>query len=52
MCGRFTLHHTPAEIAERFGVQKSLFDPHERYNIAPTQTVAVVTYNARGDEET
>jgi putative SOS response-associated peptidase YedK len=51
MCGRFTLHHTPDEIAARFAVQNVLFEPGDRYNIAPTQKVAVVTYNAHGDEK-
>jgi putative SOS response-associated peptidase YedK len=42
MCGRFTQHHTPEEVAVRFNVKSLdyLFDP--RYNIAPTQPVAAV----------
>jgi putative SOS response-associated peptidase YedK len=43
MCGRFTLHHSPAQIAMRFGVQQVAAEPTERYNIAPTQSVAVIT---------
>jgi putative SOS response-associated peptidase YedK len=44
MCGRFTLYHTPEEVAERFGVLEAL-ETEARYNIAPTQSVAVVTQN-------
>ncbi len=43
MCGRFTLHHSTDEVAERFAVQEALFDIAPRYNIAPTQPVAAVT---------
>ncbi|SRR5579884_287706 len=42
MCGRYSLHHSPDQIAMRFGVQEMLVSPAERYNIAPTQPVAVV----------
>lgn len=42
MCGRFTQHHTPEEVAVRFEVETVdyLFEP--RYNIAPTQPLAAV----------
>lgn len=44
MCGRFTLHHDAADIFNRFGIQGSLFpDLAPRFNIAPSQPVAVVT---------
>ncbi len=49
MCGRFTLHHTPEDVANRFAVQEILFEFPERYNIAPSQPVAVITQNAYGD---
>ncbi len=49
MCGRFTLHHSASEVAERFAVQQTLFDFPARYNIAPMQALAVVTQNAHGD---
>ncbi len=42
MCGRYTLHHTPEQIAMRFQVQSAATEPVNRYNIAPTQQVAVV----------
>ena len=41
MCGRFTLRAPASVLAEHFAVlQESLFG--RRYNIAPTQPVAVV----------
>jgi putative SOS response-associated peptidase YedK len=43
MCGRFTLHHSTDEVAERFAVQEVLFDLPPRYNIAPSQPVAAGT---------
>jgi putative SOS response-associated peptidase YedK len=46
MCGRFTLHHDTSQIALRFDVQQTSVDVPERYNIAPTQPVAVVTVNS------
>lgn len=46
MCGRYTLHHDTAQIALRFEVQETLADVPERYNIAPTQPIAVVTVNS------
>jgi putative SOS response-associated peptidase YedK len=49
MCGRFTLHAKPADIAEHFGLDEipdDLFEP--RYNIAPSQTVATVRLDDAG----
>jgi putative SOS response-associated peptidase YedK len=42
MCARFTQHHTPAQITERFEVQQILFQANARFNIAPGQTITVV----------
>ena len=42
MCGRFTMHHTREQVALRFDVQTVEAAPQERFNIAPTQPVAVV----------
>jgi putative SOS response-associated peptidase YedK len=45
MCGRFTLTAEAKEVAERFGVEISASfykTVAPRYNIAPTQPVAVV----------
>ena len=44
MCGRFTLYHAPDEVAARFEASDTL-EAEARYNIAPTQNVAVVTQN-------
>ena len=44
MCGRFTLYHSPDEVAERFAVNEIL-ETEARYNIAPTQNVAAITQN-------
>lgn len=43
MCGRFSLHHPTDEIHERFNIERPLFLVEPRYNIAPTQPIAVVT---------
>ena len=42
MCGRYTQHHSTGEVVERFAVRQMLFPFEPRYNIAPTQTAAVV----------
>jgi putative SOS response-associated peptidase YedK len=42
MCGRYTLHHSPEQVALRFNVQEILATPTPRFNIAPTQPVAVI----------
>jgi putative SOS response-associated peptidase YedK len=42
MCGRFTLHHSTEEVAERFAAQQVLFPLEARYNIAPGQAIPVV----------
>jgi len=43
MCGRFTLTTNLGAIAKRFGVARFLEEVGRRYNIAPTQTVIVVS---------
>ncbi len=42
MCGRFTRHHKPDEIAERFDVDPIEEAEIARYNIAPSQVVPIV----------
>ena len=42
MCGRFTLHHPTEEIAQRFNLDQIAVSFPPRYNIAPTQPIAVV----------
>ncbi len=46
MCGRFTLHHSVDQIALRFEIDTIAAALEPRYNIAPTQPVAVVTENS------
>ncbi len=50
MCGRYTLHHKPEEIEERFEVDatEELLAP--RYNIAPSQIVPVIRHALSGDQ--
>lgn len=45
MCGRYTLRQTTEDLLTRFGIQLVLFEMLPRYNIAPSQTVAVVRAN-------
>ena len=42
MCGRFTLHHSTEDVAERFSGAQSLLELTPRYNIAPSQPVPVI----------
>jgi putative SOS response-associated peptidase YedK len=46
MCGRFTMHHSADQIALRFEVDTLAASPPPRFNIAPTQPVAVITENS------
>ena len=44
MCGRFTLHTDPSVLARLFGLDEPPYlEP--RYNVAPTQPVAIVRLN-------
>lgn len=45
MCGRFTLTQSAQIAAERFGAQMIPFEFSPRYNIAPSQPVAVILQN-------
>ena len=47
MCGRFTLRVSPAELVEAFALVREP-DLAPRYNIAPTQSVAVVRPDTGG----
>jgi putative SOS response-associated peptidase YedK len=46
MCGRYTQYHSTHQIAIRFGVDQTSVDAQPRYNIAPTQSILVVTENS------
>ncbi len=50
MCGRFTLAADPKKISEAFEVTVTA-DLEPRYNIAPTQPVAVIANNNRAQVE-
>lgn len=45
MCGRYTLRQTTKDLVARFGIELVLFETVPRYNIAPSQTVAVIRGN-------
>src|SRR5215212_4033327 len=47
MCGRYTLHHQPEEIADRFGVDPIIELLRPRFNIAPSQIVPVIRSSGR-----
>ena len=50
MCGRYYLKSSPADLAALFGVDvRDNFPP--RYNIAPTQPIAVIRKNERRERE-
>jgi putative SOS response-associated peptidase YedK len=49
MCGRFTLHASPEQIAAQFGVEEPEMLA-DRYNIAPTQPVGIVRLDQTGNE--
>src|SRR5689334_11165341 len=43
MCGRYTLHQKAEKLAARFGLQDSLEELRDNYNVAPGQFMPVVT---------
>lgn len=48
MCGRYELNSSPAKLKEHFDTTGELdFEP--RFNIAPTQTVPVISLNDKGN---
>jgi putative SOS response-associated peptidase YedK len=44
MCGRYTLHHKPEEIEERFDVEADEELVAPRYNIAPSQIIPTIVH--------
>ena len=50
VCGRFALFASSEEVAQHFGVGE-VFIPKSRYNVAPTQRVAVVTANCDAERQ-
>ncbi len=49
MCGRFTLSRDPGELRDEVGLGSVTEELHPRFNIAPTQSVAVVTDPVKRD---
>ena len=49
MCGRYTLHHKPEEIEERFDVEPVEEYLAPRYNIAPSQIIPVIRQSLSDD---
>ncbi len=47
MCGRFTRSIDTASVAEAFGVEEISSDLDASYNIAPTQSVAVIVSDGK-----
>lgn len=48
MCGRFTLTIDQEAVSAAYGVERLLFEHRPRYNIAPTQDVAVLLEGEAG----
>lgn len=46
MCGRFTLYAPLGEIVSRFAVESVHAELRPRYNLVPTQEIAVITVNS------
>lgn len=47
MCGRFTLISDLSEIVDTFDVSSVEYEYKPRYNIAPSQTIAVINGRRR-----
>ena len=45
MCGRFSNHHSEAEVVARFGVGAVVFASPPRYNAAPSQMISAIVEN-------
>ncbi|MNC66593.1 SOS response-associated peptidase family protein [Paenibacillus graminis] len=43
MCGRFTLTIDLSELLDMFSVDQAMYDYAPRYNIAPSQTIAIIS---------
>jgi len=50
MCGRYSLQTPLPDLASAFGAELALDDPGPRFNIAPTDTIAVLRGAERGRE--
>src|SRR5258707_13407544 len=52
MCGRFVISKFPADVARWFGTTGPLPNSRPRYNVAPTDQVAVARFNAETKQRT
>jgi putative SOS response-associated peptidase YedK len=52
MCGRFVISKFPDDVARWFGTTGPLPNSRPRYNVAPTDQVAVVRFNSETKERT
>jgi putative SOS response-associated peptidase YedK len=52
MCGRFIISKFPDDVARWFGTTGPLPNSRPRYNVAPTDQVAVVRFNAETKQRT
>jgi putative SOS response-associated peptidase YedK len=50
MCGRYTLHAEAEELMKRFGIRQLKIPVVQRYNIAPSQVVPVLSFE-QGQKE-
>jgi putative SOS response-associated peptidase YedK len=48
MCGRYTLNKTADDVAKRFNLAKKPTGAKPNFNVAPTQTMPVITLNDDG----
>ncbi len=48
MCGRYTLQHNTGQMVARFEIDQVVAESMARYNIAPTEQIAVVREDGRG----
>lgn len=49
MCGRYTLHQSPHELAKRYNLATAPTDVHDNFNVAPGQFMPIVTMSDSGD---
>ena len=52
MCGRFVISKFPDDVARWFGTAGSLPNSRPRYNVAPTDQIAVVRFDPETKERT
>lgn len=48
MCGRYTLNKSAIDVTKRFNLANKMHDIKPNYNVAPTQTMPVITLDENG----